>query len=215
MKIMNVERIVSIQLFRINIYSQIFYFIIFNIYSMAGLSINLYGSVRPTPTPLPGSFGFSLLGKGLKGFIPQKNLDTNDIYSETEQQRFQLRQAWNNLYRQQLLASNRKRVITPFRAITNSGDVLSRKYYSCGGSCQTFQSRPNLRGLKSKFGSIQNLCDDTSVPASACNGKYVYDSSDYLTYLKQKAIVKNYNDLSNGGDDNNANQSILKAIRRY
>ena len=47
------------------------------------------------------------------------------------------------------------------------------------------------------------------------NGKYVYDSSDYITYLKQKAVNKNYNDLSNGGDDFKASQSAQRAIRRY
>jgi hypothetical protein len=59
------------------------------------------------------------------------------------------------------------------------------------------------------------MCDKTAVPAASCNVKYVYDSSDYNTYLKQKAIAKNYHDPSNGGDNNNASQVALKAIRRY
>jgi len=182
---------------------------------MAGLNISLFGSGGFTPRPLPGSRGYSTLGKGLKGFIPQKTIDTNDIFSETEQQRFQLKQAWNTNYQSQLITSKRGRVITPFRAVNNSGDILSRKDYSCGGSCQSFQSRPNLRGLKHRFGAMQNSCDNTFVPAASCNVKYVYDSSDYLTYLKQKAIVKNYNDLSNGGDDSSTSQSAIRAIRRY
>jgi len=33
--------------------------------------------------------------------------------------------------------------------------------------------------------------------------------------LKQQAVNKNYNDLSNGGDNNNASQSAWRAIRRY
>ena len=80
-------------------------------------------------------------------------------------------------------------------------------------------------GLKQRFGANQNTCVpgvvystyqlDTSIPASACNVKWVYDSSDYITYLKQKAINKNYNDLSYGGDDSNASQSVFRAIRRY
>ena len=53
------------------------------------------------------------------------------------------------------------------------------------------------------------------VTASACNVKFVYDSSDYVTYLKQKAINKNYNDLTYGGDQSNASQSAIRHIRRY
>jgi hypothetical protein len=56
---------------------------------------------------------------------------------------------------------------------------------------------------------------DTSIPAAACNVKYVYDSSDYTTYLKQKAINKNYNDLSYGGNDSSGSQSAYRAARRY
>ena len=97
----------------------------------------------------------------------------------------------------------------------NAGDLLCRKYYSCGGPCQTPQAIPNLHGLSQRFGSIQNQCDKSLVPAAACNVKYVYDSSDYITYLKQQAINKNYNDLSNAGNNNNASQSAFRAIRRY
>jgi hypothetical protein len=62
------------------------------------------------------------------------------------------------------------------------------------------------------YNSLQLI---NNVPAAACNVKYVYDSSDYITYLKQRAINKNYNDLSNGGDDYNGSQSAQRAIRRY
>ena len=64
----------------------------------------------------------------------------------------------------------------------------------------------------SAYNSLQLIKD---IPAAACNVKFVYDSSDYITYLKQKAVVKNYNDLTYGGDDSNASQSALRAIRRY
>jgi hypothetical protein len=55
-------------------------------------------------------------------------------------------------------------------------------------------------GLKQRFDASQNFCVpevvystyqlDTPIPASTCNVKWVYDSSDYITYLKQKAINK-------------------------
>lgn len=182
---------------------------------MAGLSVNLHGSVGMAPKLTMGMPGYSRLGRGMKGFVPQWYQLDDHTYIDNEQQRFQIVEAWNNIYKSQLAKSNLHRVITPFRAVTNSGDILSRKYYSCGGPCQTYQYRPRLYGLKSKFGGIQSRCDKTDVPAAACNVKYVYDSSDYSTYLKQKAIVKTYNNISNGGDDSHGNQVAWRAIRRY
>lgn len=108
-----------------------------------------------------------------------------------------------------------KAICTPFRAVNNAGDLLSRKYYSCGGPCQTFQSRPGMFGLKQHFGHIQDQCDGTGVPPSSCNTKYVYDSSDYIRYAKQKAMNKNYNDASYSGNNYSGAQSAIRAIRRY
>lgn len=150
------------------------------------------------------------LGGPFQGYMaPPSNTftDNNDVIGT----RFILRNAWNNNY----LGSNIKAACTPFRAVNNSGDLLSRQNYSCGGPCQTYQSRPNLHGLKSGFGHIQNMCDGSNIPPAACNTKYVADTSDYTRFLKQKAVNKNYNDRSFGGDDNNASQSAIRAIRRY
>ena len=177
--------------------------------------------------PISGSFtnvvnlsqkkkGFPVLGGGIRGFITQALNDTNnnDGFAQT---RFTLRNGWNNVYQNQLNRKNLTRVCTPFRAVTNSGDLLAREwiYYSCGGSCQTFQSRPNLKGLRGRFGAIQSGCDDSGVPAATCNTKFVYDSSDYVTYLKQKAVGKNYNAVTNGGNYGNGAQSAIRSIRRY
>jgi hypothetical protein len=158
-------------------------------------------------------FGFSSpLGGGIPGFIPQPTVDTdnNNEYSQT---RFTLRNAWNTRYTG--LTNSRQIAVSPFRAVTNSGDILSRENYSCGGPCQSFQSRPGMYGLKTHFGAIQSKCDASGIPPASCNVKYVYDGSDYTTYLKQKAINKNYNDLSNGGNDNSGGQIAWRAIRRY
>ena len=165
-------------------------------------------------------------GGAINGWMPKQTQLTDKRYQEFEHIRFTLKNAWNTTYPSQLRRNNLKTSITtPFRAVNNAGDLLSRQNYSCGGTCQTFQSRPGLKGLKNKFGSISNTCIPsatysnlqllTNVPASACNVKYVYDSSDYVTYLKQKAVNKNYNDLSYGGDQYKASQSSLRAIRRY
>jgi hypothetical protein len=165
-------------------------------------------------------------GGAIQGWMPQTTQNVDKRYSEYEQIRYTLKNAWNTTYPSQLKRNNLTRSITtPFRAVNNAGDLLSRDNYSCGGTCQTPQSRPGLRGLKNHFGSVSASCTPSAayntlqliknVPAAACNVKYVYDSSDYITYLKQRAINKNYNDFSNGGDDYKSSQSAQRAIRRY
>ena len=165
-------------------------------------------------------------GGAIRGYMPPTTQNVDKRYHEYEQIRFTLKNAWNTTYPSQLRRDNIKQPITtPFRAVNNAGDILSRLNYSCGGTCQSFQSRPGLKGLRQRFGSIQNACTPSAaynslqlinnIPAAACNVKYVYDSSDYVTYLKQRAVNKNYNDLSYGGDQSNSTQSAIKAIRRY
>jgi len=165
-------------------------------------------------------------GGAINGYMPQTTQLTDKRYPEYEHIRFTLKNAWNTTYPSQLRRDNLKRPITtPFRAVNNAGDLLSRENYSCGGTCQTFQSRPGLKGLRNHFGAVQSSCTPSAIysnlqllnniPAAACNVKFVYDSSDYVTYLKQKAVNKNYNDLTYGGDQSNASQSALRAIRRY
>lgn len=185
-------------------------------------------------SPINGSnVAFSILAKNAKnaggaiqGWMPQTTQLTDKRYPEYEHIRFTLKNAWNTNYKRQLRANNLKQSITtPFRAVNNAGDLLSRENYSCGGTCQSYQSRPGLRGLRQRFGSVQSTCVPSAaynslqlinnVPAAACNVKYVYDSSDYITYLKQQAINKNYNDFSYGGDDYKTSQSAQRAIRRY
>lgn len=165
-------------------------------------------------------------GGAIKGYMPQQTQTVDKEYVNFENVRFTLKNAWNTNYPQQLKANKlKKSIITPFRAVNNAGDLLSRLNYSCGGSCQTFQSRPGLHGLSQHFGSVSVSCTPSAaynslqlnktIPAGACNTKYVYDSSDYIRYLKQTATAKNYNDLTYGGDDYNSSQSAQRAIRRY
>jgi len=147
-----------------------------------------------------------------RGFIPPP-IVTTDKTNEVVQTRFLLRQAWNTNY--QRITHYRQTPVTPFRAITNSGDLYSRSNYSCGGACQTYQSRPGLHGLKWKFGHISDKCDGTGVPPASCNPKYVYDSSNYTRFLKERQVNRLYNDSSYGGDDSHSGQSVIRAIRRY
>ena len=162
------------------------------------------------------------LGGGLPGLMPQPIVD-HDNSDQFARTRFMLRDAWNTTSYSG--SSNPKRITTPFRAVNNAGDLLSRQNYSCGGTCQTFQSRPGLRGLSQRFGSTSVSCQpsvlwssvqvDPKVPSSTCNVKWVYDGSDYIRFKKDQAVNKNYNDRSFGGNDYNGAQSAIRHIKRY
>jgi hypothetical protein len=185
-----------------------------------GIGFNLWINGKPINGPT--------LGGGIKGIMPQAVQNVNN-YNDFAQTRLTLREVWNtenyNCNKGGCAVKANRRIVTPFRAVTNAGDTLSRQNYSCGGTCQSFQSRPGLNGLRQRFGSISNACTadvfysgkqiDPLVPAAACNVKFVYDSSDYITYLKQKAVNKNYNDRSYGGNDYLGAQVATRAIRRY
>ena len=100
-----------------------------------------------------------------------------------------------------------------FRNIMNAGDPLSRVNYSCGGP-NPLQNLPSVKQNVSLFrGGIKSFCDNSSVPASSCNVKYVYDSSNFTRFRKETAINKSYNDTSFGGNDHNGSASALKHIR--
>jgi hypothetical protein len=161
------------------------------------------------------------LGGGIKGRMPQPLID-HDNTDQFARTRFTLRDAWNTTTYSG--SSNRTRIVTPFRAVNNAGDILSRQNYSVGGACQSFQSRPGLSGLRQRFGAKQDTSPsvvwsalqlNAAVPASTCNGKYVYDSSDYIRFRKNQAVNQNYNDLSFGGDQSSGSQVAYRSIRRY
>ena len=162
------------------------------------------------------------LGGGLRGIMPQPIVDhdNSDNFART---RFTLRDAWNTT--RTTGSAYPKRIITPFRAVNIAGYLLSRANYSCGGSCQTPQSRPGLNGLRHRFGSTSTSCQQSvvwssiqvnpDVPSSTCNGKYVYDGSDYTRFKRNLAVNKNYNDRSFGGNDSNTSQVAIRHSKRY
>lgn len=162
------------------------------------------------------------LGGGLPGLMPQPIVD-HDNSDQFARTRFTLRDAWNTTSYSG--SSNSKRITTPFRAVNNAGDLLSRQNYSCGGTCQTPQSRPGLNGLRQRFGSTSASCQpsvlwsslqqDIAIPSSTCNVKWVYDGSDYIRFKKDQAVNRNYNDRSFGGNDYNTSQTAIRHSKRY
>jgi len=173
----------------------------------------ILGITHPISDPATGK---PVLGGGMQGYIPPFVVDSDMGYEQLEQLRLETKEAWNTHYRIQLAKAGKHSAITPFRAVNNAGDVLGRQYsfYVCGGTPQTSNGRSGLRGLRNAFGTIHNQCDGTGVPAATCNGRYVYDGSDYVRYKKQLAINNNYNNLSNGGDQFSGAQSAIRGVRR-
>lgn len=157
-------------------------------------------------------------GGAIHGYMPRPSLMDDRTQVHFAQPRFQLRQAWSKSYCQAP-----HRILTPFRAVNHAGDLMSRQDYACGRQSSGCQSRPNIRGIKHALGSSHGNCMptlphnslqlDRSIPAGSGNSKFVYDSSDYTRYARQKAIYKNYNNLKNGGNDYHAAQSALKSLR--
>ena len=98
-------------------------------------------------------------GGAIRGWMPQTTQLTDKRYPEYEHIRYTLKNAWNTQYRSQLQRNNLKQSITtPFRAVNNAGDLLSRENYSCGGTCQTPQSRPGLHGFWCCFYFLYSFC---------------------------------------------------------
>jgi len=148
------------------------------------------------------------LGGPFRGFSSKQTI-TNYKTTETVDTRKVLRDGWNTAYATGTV-NNLNRVTTPFRAVNNSGDFLSRKNYSSGGPNPTNASRPGYSRL---IGSLWSNTDNTGIPSSSCNVKFVADSSEYSRFRRQQAVNHNYNDASQGGYNNSAYSAIM-AIRR-
>ena len=154
----------------------------------------------------------------VKGSSIQKPKPTVDT-SERSRNRFVLRNAWNTN------TINRSGTVTinnvtsqlksgPFRVVNNAGEPLSRKNYTCGGS-NLVTSRPGVMILTTKDGGQGKACDNTGVPPSSCNVKYVYDSSVYTKYRKLTAENRSYSkpDYTYGGANNGTTQSVINRVR--
>jgi hypothetical protein len=135
------------------------------------------------------------LGGGMFNGISPKQSKNNAYDSEQVNIRKILRSSWNGVYTANAI-NNRGRIITPFRAVKNLGDYLNRQNYMCGGPNA---SRPlNVPRSRGNMGGVMNHCDNSNIQASACNGRFVSDSSDYIRFKKERAFNVNYNDIKHG-----------------
>lgn len=150
----------------------------------------------------------NVLGGPYNGYSPVQTI-TNSKDSENVAVRRTVVKSWNTAFARGTY-NGKGRVTTPFRAVNNSGDFLGRVNYVCGGPNQVSANKP---GWKGHIGSILSHCDANGVPASTCNVKFVADSSDYVTFKRQQAINRNYNDASNGGDKSHASYVPVMRVR--
>lgn len=98
-----------------------------------------------------------------------------------------VRQVWNtNCYNKGKSTSGPQ--IGGFRRVMNAGDYLARVNDGCGGSNQ-ITNRPGSLVLSTKDGVRR--CN-SEIPVANTNVKYVYDSSDFIRYRREKSINKGY-----------------------
>ena len=171
--------------------------------SPVGKPSNLGGGYNGYSPALLGGGAGTHGGSGMEGGN-ERSMDRNI-----------LRQAWNGQYASGDV-NGRKPVCTPFRLVNNSGDYLGRQNYVSGGPNQVNNIRSSSVGSFKMFaGHVQATNDGTGIPSSTCNVKYVYDSSDYVTFKRNQAINRTYNDLSFGGDQSNASQSAWRRVHQF
>lgn len=151
----------------------------------------------------------ALGGSSIKGISPKQTI-TNYKSNEEVRLRRTVVKAWNTAYATGSVYG-KNRAIGEFRAVNNCGDFLSRKQYNCGGS---EPSNTYKTGLSRRFGNMFQNCDGTNIPPSSCNVKYVPDSSDYITYKKQRSVNRLYNDSTFGGDESHASWMPTLRVHR-
>jgi hypothetical protein len=155
------------------------------------------------------NLGGTNLGGGIQGISPKQTI-LNYKKSDQVMSRKVVVKSWNNAYATGSV-NGKSRVITPFRAVNNSGDYLGRIQYNCGGNNPTNADKP---GWKSRIRNMFQNCDGTGIPPSTTNVRFVADSSDYSIYRKNRALNQNFNDTSFGGDQHNASYTALKHVAR-
>jgi hypothetical protein len=155
------------------------------------------------------SFNPTSLGGGIQGISARQTTRSNKSSQDVMTRRIIVR-SWNNPNASGVI-NGRSRITSPFPAVYNQTDFLSRKNYVCNVPNPIQETRVRL---KSNMGSIINNCDGTGIECANTNTKFVPDSSLYTTYKRQMATNQNYNDSTNVGDAHHSQQSAIRSVRR-
>jgi hypothetical protein len=130
----------------------------------------------------------STLGGGIAGVSRTQTLNSVRD-SELVMNRRTVRDSWNTQYATGMV-NGKKRVTGPFRAVTGLGDFLSRENYSCNTVPASTTNMPH--GIGRMLDRARSVCDNSGVPGSSCNPKFVSDSSDYTKFRKHQSINRTY-----------------------
>lgn len=122
--------------------------------------------------------------------------------------------------------------LTPFRAFMNAGDPAMTYNSPNIDPSQLPDWNPLYKTITNQVSSTRHSSNATSKRMSGRtpiinyaqtpiaqgslwtgNNKFVYDGSDYIKYKKLRAENKNYNDITSGGDNNNASATALLRVR--
>lgn len=163
------------------------------------------------------NFSQTNLGGGHKGIQP-KLLGHTDSGGERAVYRNQLNRAFGNMYNKGLESSPllyNKNILGPFRSAINGGDVITNyiettnKQYGIESSQNGGLNQSRINGL-----GLNNGVNRQGKGMYSGNGKYVYDSSNYIRFKKLQAINKTYNDTNHGSGGNSSYMSIsLNRVR--
>ena len=162
------------------------------------------------------------LGKGKKG-ISIPTFGNTEVGANRSLYRKHLAKSFGNLYNPGLQSSPalyNKNVLGPFRTSFNAGDVISNRIRTTDSKYGREANQVGGNNL-SRIGGL-SLSDGTSQRGDAMysgNQKFVHDGSDYIRFKKLNAINKNYNDTTDGGENNlrmntKWNTTTNAAIRR-
>jgi len=160
---------------------------------------------------------------GVKGFRA-KGLANTTFSAENAMKRKILRKAFSSVNVTKSDGTMVTRSMAgPFRTAFSQGDVLNRKYQSCGGANQVNDVTSGIMRL-TMGGCVGNQDCGTptlvgsmsvtprEVPLYSGNNKYVSDSSLFTRFKGLESVHRNYNDSSFGGDASNGSYEALMRV---
>jgi hypothetical protein len=162
----------------------------------------------------------SYLGGTVHGKRSEVGFQSTLVGSDVAMQRKILRKAFkSNNIKTNTGETVGKSTIGPFRTSLHMGDVLSRKYQSCGGANQvngTHVNRVKLGGgVSNQSCNVEtNGVTPIQVPLGSGNGKMVADSSLYTRYKHLESVNLTYNDTTFGGSDSHSTYTALNSVRK-
>lgn len=118
-----------------------------------------------------------------------------------------IREVWNSKLAKDKGDGTKPIAMGNFRLVYNAGDPLSRTNFACGGPNPLY-SHPGALILTSRD-SMRNNNSCGAYDSASTNVKYVYDSSLFTRFRREKAIHKDFSkDYSYGGSNNGAYTAI-------